>query len=162
MLDWPDQQVPCHRRGKLHTMVMMFVGGGGAWLLTQFQDYSYCTNPTEREFLFPPGVILGIFQTKSSNTSNFLAMFWHLSICISLFVRANRASTCMFNCQTNMYIQVDIQVECFFFKKKICTLRVCRMNLNQFCRLNTFRHQHFSIVLIPTQWYSLKQDLLTY
>jgi hypothetical protein len=68
-------------------------------------------------FLFPPVVILAIFLTKSSNTSKLLAMFWRVSICISLFVQTNRASKCMFICQTNMDIQIDGHVECVFSKK---------------------------------------------
>ncbi len=81
----------------------------------------------EREFLFLPGVSLAIFLTKPSNISKLLAMFWHLCICISLFVQTNIAFTCMFICQTNMDVPIDTWN--IFFKKNICKLRACTNEL---------------------------------
>ncbi len=52
-------------------------------------------------------------------------MFWHLSICISLFVQTNRASTCMFIWQTNTDKQIDNTWH-VFFQRIICKLHVCR------------------------------------
>ena len=95
-----------HRRAKRHIMVMMFMRGvvlvddGNPVLFLLYKSY--------RVGVFVlPGVILAIFLIKSSDISKLLAMFWHLSICISLFVQTNRAYTCMCICQTNMDIQAD-------------------------------------------------------
>ncbi len=74
----------------------------------------------EGKILFLPEVIWWYFK----QFSKLLVMFWHLSICISLFVWTNRSSMCMLICQTNTDIQKDRHLKCLF-QNNFCKSRVC-------------------------------------
>ena len=48
-----------HRRGKLHTMVMMLEGGLDQMSM-EFLYYSYCRNPEGWEFFIPVGTLIAV------------------------------------------------------------------------------------------------------
>jgi hypothetical protein len=97
-------------------MVMMFLGGVVLVIDGNLLLFLVLCKIDGVGVFVPAGGNIGDIS-KSSDTSKLLAMFWRLCICISLFVRTNRASTYMFICQTNTDIQIDGHVECFFSKK---------------------------------------------
>jgi hypothetical protein len=88
-------------------MVMMFVGGGV--LVIDGDLVLFLLWKSYGVGVFVPAV--GDLAILKAIFFQLLAVFWHLSICISLFAQTNKASTCMFICQTNMDIQIDKHVE---------------------------------------------------
>jgi hypothetical protein len=62
-------------------MVMMF-WGELFWLVMEFYYYSYCLNPTEREFLFPPWEIWQYFKQFFSTSGIVLtSVYLYIPIC---------------------------------------------------------------------------------
>ncbi len=96
-------------------MVMMFVGGVVSvvdGILVLFQLWK-----SYGERVFVPTV--GDLAILQAIFFQLLAIFWHLFICLSLFVRTNRASMYMIICQTNTDIQIDKHVRYFFPKNHL-------------------------------------------
>jgi hypothetical protein len=127
---------------------MMFVGGVVSVIDRMLVLFLLCKS-YGAGFLLPLGVILAIFLTNSSNTSQLLAKLCPLSICISLFVQTNEASTCMFICQSYTDIHIDGHVDVFFQKLFVNRVSLYRAKLIVTIAILFRRSQFFLFVLSP-------------